>query len=511
MTEKRLSFNIKEKMLKLRGRGGEQEYLPVKWRLVMLRDLFPDAKVTTEVISYDPDPKTGHAAVRCTVELPTGAVGTGMKREDAAHFQDFLEKAECVPLDTQILTPAGFVAYDQVRRGDLVAAYDLVTDRLVWTPLAGVRVYRNKPLIAHASQTFRVQTTAHHTWALQSTKGKRRLAPLEAARPSEGIILAAPGPEPLGAPLPISPKDAYGIGYLAVAVDPRWRPRPFRPRIRPIDAAFVRPDGIPRVAHGGLHDLTAAFAALIQPLGITTQAQLLSLPARLSLEARRALLDGMIAASGETVPSGVSRILAFSPAIADLWHVTAALAGVPLGRPVVQDGFIKQTIRHRRRVDTRSLVHEPVGRADVWCPQVPPYGTWVARFADGTVTITGNTGAIGRAIAAAGIGAQYAREYEYEDDATSVKSYPGVDTGFELAAPSPTVDRSPRAADSDTRTLGQLKTELTKHVMRLGKERLQAKTQELFGVDTTARLTRDQFAELVRWAEAQPDPESTSD
>jgi hypothetical protein len=79
---------------------GGNDYLETKWRLVWLRDQYPDASIVTEhIIVYPPgnDPEgnlTGFALFRATATLPSGGSATGYGSESIQDFRDFIEKAE---------------------------------------------------------------------------------------------------------------------------------------------------------------------------------------------------------------------------------------------------------------------------------------------------------------------------------------------------------------------------------------------------------------------------------
>lgn len=81
-----MGFDPQKHLIKLKGK----EYLEVKWRLVWLREVHPDAVITTELVDYRQD----HAIFRATVALPSGASATGYGSEDPKGFLDFIEKAE---------------------------------------------------------------------------------------------------------------------------------------------------------------------------------------------------------------------------------------------------------------------------------------------------------------------------------------------------------------------------------------------------------------------------------
>ena len=84
------SFDPTPYLRQLRGRGGQQDYLDVKWRLLWLRKEHPDAEIVTEHVRIEPT----LAIFKATVTVPTGGKATGYGSETAGDFGDFIEKAE---------------------------------------------------------------------------------------------------------------------------------------------------------------------------------------------------------------------------------------------------------------------------------------------------------------------------------------------------------------------------------------------------------------------------------
>ena len=66
------------------------DYLEVKWRLVWMRDLHPDATIETQLVSHNDNT----AVFRAMVSIPGGGSATGWGSESAGDFRDYLEKAE---------------------------------------------------------------------------------------------------------------------------------------------------------------------------------------------------------------------------------------------------------------------------------------------------------------------------------------------------------------------------------------------------------------------------------
>jgi uncharacterized protein YbdZ (MbtH family) len=69
---------------------GGSDYLEVKWRLVWLREIHPDAAVETELVSHQDQ----FAVFRAKVTIPGGGSATGWGSEGQNDFRDYIEKAE---------------------------------------------------------------------------------------------------------------------------------------------------------------------------------------------------------------------------------------------------------------------------------------------------------------------------------------------------------------------------------------------------------------------------------
>lgn len=91
------SFNPADKLIRVKG-SRQPDYLEVKWRMVMLREMYPDARHHTEIVYHDAEKQL--VVVRAVIELPPlqlgtiGASAVGHKTETAKDFPDYIEKAE---------------------------------------------------------------------------------------------------------------------------------------------------------------------------------------------------------------------------------------------------------------------------------------------------------------------------------------------------------------------------------------------------------------------------------
>ena len=69
---------------------GSADYLEVRWRLVWLREVHPDALIETKLLAHD----ANSAIVWANVVIPGGGSASGIGSETYDDFRDFHEKAE---------------------------------------------------------------------------------------------------------------------------------------------------------------------------------------------------------------------------------------------------------------------------------------------------------------------------------------------------------------------------------------------------------------------------------
>ena len=102
------SVDYSQRLISVKGGRGEKNYLQVKDRLQMLREMWPEATIQTDIIyhNFSTVPMETFATVRAVVKLPNGSEGTGHKTEHKNHFEDYVEKAETGAIG-RALTAAG--------------------------------------------------------------------------------------------------------------------------------------------------------------------------------------------------------------------------------------------------------------------------------------------------------------------------------------------------------------------------------------------------------------------
>jgi hypothetical protein len=434
-----MAFDFKRHLIKVQG---GRTYLPVSARIVWFREEHPDWSIETEAVEINHEKQ--YAIFRARICDADGKLmATGTKKEDVKGFGDYIEKAECVPLDTRILTSEGWKTHDELRLGEPVLAYNAEQDRLDWVPLLAVRGYQNVPVV-HASngKGFDVVCTPDHKWAVRYSvlnNGKkyvyRKMRETRQLTQVDAITVGAVGPS---GSLDVTPQQAFLMGMLITDGCVRYNGKHIRAYIcqsKPdgINAIREQMAGVPHqekevaahtrtfptgrtydcrvgyrwnIAASYLHDLHDAF-------GIVHETELPNVVAGLSQEARTAMMRAMMLAEGDKKGS-FAQMPGRNDWVIDVWTALCALEGSMVCKATVREtcgGIWVARRKKTRSVWASNVVVEDAGTADVWCPQTP-LGTWVARFSNDVVTITGNTGSVGRALALCGFGTQFAPELD---------------------------------------------------------------------------------------------------
>lgn len=335
--------------------------------------------------------------------------------------------AQCVPLDSEILTRNGFRRHDELVVGEDVLAYVPEEDCTRWTPLLAVNVFPEEPLRRMRSRSFDVRCTYDHSWAVQRIRGAERepyqaLVPANLLKQRDNIITTAA--EPLGGDSPLTPAEAAILGWLitdgylnrrGIGIHVRGvidqSKEPYVSEIRELvgvgareSVTYPNPNNLtPAGRPWGVKPVTrftmnaASTRDLLEKAGITGREDVPALVCRLSPEARRAMLDAMLKADGTRRRGG--DLWAWgkkNPAAVEAFQVLCALEGVPLGRQHAREDLTFYSMRRHRAVQVLRLKWEDGGTEPVWCPTTV-HGTWVMRQ-KGQVTITGNTRAISKAL-----------------------------------------------------------------------------------------------------------------
>ena len=244
-------FDPTRHLRQLRGRGGNTDYLEVKWRLVWLRSEHPDAQIATEHVTITSD----MAIFKAQVGIPGGGSATGYGSETSRDFADFIEKAETKALGRALIALGYGTPYFQ----------EFGEDDLVETapPVRAVAPQPEAPRQERPSAAPQAAVAPRPTIAPHSPRPEpipadtRRAAPPRPLREVEDVVpepLAAaplreiPEPRreaPLAAPMPFddepTPVRSVASRPAPMQAAPRPAPRPAVPTPAPAPAAsFTR-------------------------------------------------------------------------------------------------------------------------------------------------------------------------------------------------------------------------------------------------------------------------------
>jgi hypothetical protein len=109
-------FNPNTHLIQIKSGQSSKDYLPVQWRIVWFRSLFPQGTIETKMLQLDLDRDTeeeafvwnpekkrsektikhakGYCVFYAVIKDGVGGMATGTKSEKAASFPDFIEKSE---------------------------------------------------------------------------------------------------------------------------------------------------------------------------------------------------------------------------------------------------------------------------------------------------------------------------------------------------------------------------------------------------------------------------------
>lgn len=455
-----------------------EDYVTVAERIEQFHAAYQEGKILTTIVEHDRE--AGFILMRAEVyrkadDAQPAATGHAYeyKTDGPAQRSSYIEVCECVPIDTEILTIDGWKTYEELSIGDLVMSYDIGMDEAVWTPVQRKSFYTNQPLIRLWNpKGFEVFCTPSHTWAVEykvAQKQKcyvyRKLRATTELKNVDAIIGSTPMMQGF---LKTTPREAALMGW---AITDGWFSRRTLNQFsigigqsKPQNINVIRsllvgvahsehaypaytrtfPTGRTYDCRESVHWRLAAESSrgLLAAFGIQHESELPRVVPQLSFEARAALLEAMMLGDGtETGRFGCKN----RPWVMDVFAMLCALQGhVALRRQFSSVGEVPlQTIKRTHRIWASSLRVEDAGLTDVWCPTVE-HGTWVARFSNGVTLLTGNTSAVGRALAMLGFevkrGIASREEMEKSSRAASAKQKPAA------APPAP----DPRHAALDT-------------------------------------------------------------
>lgn len=399
------------------------EYETVDSRIKQFYEDHPVGAITAKIVSEEGELGRTRWTVRAKVwrkrdnyESPSATgLATETDNDGYVNKTSALENAECVPLTVPILTRVGWKFYHQLQIGEEVLSYDIGTKRSEWVPLEGISTYENMPLRRVGNSRFSADFTEGHKWVIDdqlvewgSTKvtgatritvaarinSKARGSVEDAARLgwifgdstlefSNGLATRATITQSKDANFEVL-KKLFGDGRLKSA-----------PHKRTWNNGNVS-DTLPHYTWSiGSYDLRIVLGAY----GVNNEDDLMQAVLSMSFDEVDAFLDSMMRSDGSrgTYAKTDKRLVeVVQVAMAITGHrvsrVSERKSNYMTTKPCFTVTMGKQGSMYLSEFDDRNIPPQ-----DVWCPTTKN-GTWIARF-DGRIAITGNTSAIGRALA----------------------------------------------------------------------------------------------------------------
>ncbi len=317
----------------------------------------------------------------------------------------------CFPMNTEILTKEGFKFYEELSIGELVAGYSIEARRIVWTPLIEKVLKGPQPVIKMQSRSFQFVCTPDHAWVHErwpsKEQSRRELHDIPVG--SKGRILVTAPCDDEGE-IECTPAEAAVLGWLVTDGAVQGMPWAETGKSTATIAQKTRVDDLLRdLNESGLayteqaprswgvrmfHLSSPPLRRFLQRMEYQGKESLPYIATRLSPDARRRMLDAMLAAEGHIQPNS----WLFTQNEGPVWEsfcLLATLCGYRLN-PYEHEagtGFKSDKTCYRTTLARRQYLWKPevtdVGVEDVWCPVVGP--TFVVARQGNQITITGNT------------------------------------------------------------------------------------------------------------------------
>jgi len=489
------------------------DYVDVQERITQFWSEYPDGAIRTELAS--PASSFTEVVFRAEIykhrdhERPDSVGYAAEKPGNGANQTSWHENCECVPLTVPALTRFGFKHYHQLQVGDEILGYDSASESLAWTAIEKISVFPSTPLVQIGNSRFTAVATANHRWV--TSAGLLPWNQLPEKKGLRTITVAAPLKEPGGdarqaarlawlftdAQLKYSgglPSRAYLAQSKAENLDqlvelfgePTMEPVPEGVRewggsrgtstTLPAQRWYVRAEVVRDVL--GTYRVATADDLFNAVLGMTS----------VELEAFRIsalMADGSGGVFGKT---DLPVVRAVQLAMFLTGHATSPISVRAGNEMTTKPCYVVSQHNHGQKY-LSEFKERPLPPQHVWCPTTE-LGTWVADF-NGRFAITGNTSAIGRALA--NMGAAKSRK-----DRPSKQEMQKVERN--QPAPTRTVNG---AVGGGTIAPGVGMTDnQRKAIFGIGKskamtrEELEAVSQEMFGVELSA-LDKQQASKVI--------------
>jgi hypothetical protein len=324
----------------------------------------------------------------------------------------------CVDDHTEALTPDGWRHHDDLSDGDLIAAYDAVTDSCRFMPAKFVRWHRDgEPMVAIDKRKTSQRLTMDHRCLVRTRKRRTPFVVLAADLTNEQQVLLSAPLEDVATPPPVTRERAELLGWFVAEGTPHHRQARIRQsasanqakveRIRALlvaDGADFRETSY-QAAAGGVLVTFHVKGELAEWLNLHHKRLPMHYATTWPLETVKALYDGLIDGDGHRRAPGGVLFHQKERQVVDVVQVIALRLGLrcsvtyqpTLGasrggggawQATIGQGSEAQRWTKIRKWDGVGIPRETY-TGTVWCPQVETT-FWLARR-DGRTFVTGNS------------------------------------------------------------------------------------------------------------------------
>lgn len=372
----------------------------------------------------------------------TGAVTIGNLRGDAK--ANAIMKAECVPLDYEILTKTGFKHILDLEENEIVASVDHNTYEIEWHPLIQKSIFQDQTVTEYGNTCISFEITDNHTWMTESNSGVKGLKSFDSINTGTYLVLSGKCNSKDSI---LSKNEAAVLGWIITdGTIKSYKDELYRASIcqskqenfEMIDSAlsdmkFTK--GVSDNRERGWMDQHWWYLSkestqnLFDKCGFKSTEDLSRIVCQLGLEERIAMLEAMMAADGDKKGNfgkgDLNTVIAF--------QILCALTGSLTKQVRIRDfknstqPFYLTRIYSYNRVARQNLIEGEKRETTVWCPTTK-HGTWICRTDKGQVFVTGNTKAKRRVtLSISGLG--WVDESEIESIPSAEKVSINIETG----------------------------------------------------------------------------------
>jgi hypothetical protein len=324
-----------------------------------------------------------------------------------------LDSVYCVPLDTQALTKErGWVSQEQLDVGDEILAYNRERGVTDWTEVKELAIFPQAEVLTTVNRSvyqrhWSTRSTANHRWPCKReamVRGELRwiddwVTTEEAGKQHRRLILSAPYNAPTTSPL--TPSEAAVVAWILTDGSISVRKGKQTVEARITQSKF--PEEVRRALIAAELDFTeytkwdvfslrsAQMKVLWKKAGLTFENPAEHLDT-LILALDRSALESFVEAAQFAEGSTYHRTFYQNPGLkADAFRLAQFLVGHLPGPQLPHNENCTRWSVGNPYKSNSTLRNESLTTVEpVWCPRTK-WGTWVARWSDGTIAITGNT------------------------------------------------------------------------------------------------------------------------